>query len=186
MFRENIFSIDESGNIYRHTENIKEAEGKDNDFFNRIGLSQETSNLITNSKLPPTGIFRYVIKRELKKNLPDTWKNIPIIDKGTHRYFSDSFKACIFSLIKEENPYCNLILKRQRLAKKNSQKRPSVYWRATLNCKRKKCPVTVQLSIDSADSKMINIVFTDDAYHDVSKTTADNISGTERKKSRVY
>ena len=155
-------------------------DGEQSDLFGEIGLDRKTVNLMTRSSIPKSGIFQQELAERSVKKLPTEWKNLKIIDKGSHRIYHNNFKTLLFSMLRDINRFCNFVIKRQRLPKTDSQKKKGPHWTCYLKCKRQECPVKLTAVIASADSADISLNFQGHVHHNIRKTTADNISGHER------
>ena len=107
-----------------------------------------------------------------------------MIDKGKYRIFDKGYKELVLPIIQSKNPYCNLVVDKQRIAKLDSQKTQSSFWNCRISCKRSECPFQAKLIIKSSKCNVLEIAFFKGIRHNIRSLSADYLSGIDREKAK--
>ena len=182
-----VFRIDtiEPGTSLTCYERLDEDQS-DNSFLNMPGVSTMTVKTLSGSNVPSSCVFRATLTRPVTfVSLPIEWRDIPIKvitvkGKSTgHRAFAGEYVAFFPDILKLFNGYCCWIFKKNYIKQENSRKKSSPYWRGHAICKYQ--DVEVHLRIADKEVGVLEINFSGDVEHDITKPKAKRITGKPRQ-----
>ena len=156
------------------------------------GLRLDTLNELSNCKFPSSGIFTKTISKEfitrIDRNSWDNLMNNHLVvpkTKSKKRFQQGSWQHVMCDLIRQANPYCTVLFKRQNVyqATKRRSKTNRVF-SAEGYCKHSMCGITkVHLVINQ--DMTVSISFNSSVItHKVGETTARPIRGVQRERMK--
>ena len=107
---------------------------KPDSIFDKIGINQETGNMMTRSNILSDGIFRHKLPRKYSRACSDLSK-IPVVTKGKSRVFAGEYKKILLGLLRTVNRFRNFVVKKQRLKAIGSRKKTGPFWCRYFQCK---------------------------------------------------
>ena len=172
-------------NDNNNNDNNNNDENNRKGIFEAVGISQHTNESLAGCNLPKSRVINKIVEGLTHKvKLPLQWVALPILPKKEYRMFGGDFIMLCLECVRKVNSLCSFSITSNYVKKDDSRKKSSNFFTGKGRCKMEGCPCKFIAVQKSKNDTHMTIEFVGNIIHDITKPTARQIRGKERKKEK--